>query len=190
MHLSSAQRRYVSTMRLRQRLQQGSPFALRWIALALLVALAACAGEQADESATEEPAAAATPEPEPAPRVFFVAPEDGATIPLLSKLQFGAEHFTIEPVGDGAIHENAGHFHIGVDTECLPAGEVIPTADPWIHFGDGSTSIEIELAPGEHTLVLQVGDGEHRTLPDEGLCSTIKVTASEEAAAEPSEEGA
>ncbi|HUP23545.1 MAG TPA: DUF4399 domain-containing protein [Thermoanaerobaculia bacterium] len=114
-----------------------------------------------------------------APRVYFVGLEDGATVPLTVQLQFAAENFTIEPVADGAIHHGAGHYHIGLDTDCLPAGVVIPTADPWIHFGDGSSTIEVTLTPGEHRLALQIGDGEHRTLADPGLCQVIRVVAVE-----------
>jgi hypothetical protein len=129
------------------------------------------------DAATPEALAEATAPAAGAPRVYFVGLEDGATVPLTVQLQFAAENFTIEPVADGAIHAGAGHFHIGLDTDCLPAGEVIPTADPWIHFGDGSSTIEVPLTPGEHRLVLQIGDGEHRTLADPGLCQVIRVTA-------------
>jgi hypothetical protein len=130
--------------------------------------VAAPAAEAADEHATHD---------EAAPRVYFVGLQDGATVPLTVALQFAAENFTIEPVADGAIHHGAGHYHVGLDTDCLPAGEVIPTADPWIHFGDGSSAIEVTLTPGEHRLALQIGDGEHRTLADPGLCQVIRVTA-------------
>ena len=85
-------------------------------------------------------------------------------------------------MGDGAINEGAGHYHIAIDGECLEPGIVIPTADPWIHFGDGSDSIEIELSPGEHYLCLQIGDGEHRTLDEPGLSQYIMVHVEEEAA--------
>ena len=110
--------------------------------------------------------------------------ENHATIPSLINLQFAAENFIIEPVGDGAINEGAGHYHIAIDGECLEPGIVIPTADPWIHFGDGSDSIEIELSPGEHYLCLQIGDGEHRTLDEPGLSQYIMVHVEEEAATE------
>ena len=66
------------------------------------------------------------------------------------------------------------HYHLGVDTDCLPAGTVIPKADPWIHFGDGKNVIEMSLPPGPHKLVLQSGDDMHRTI--DGLCETINVT--------------
>ncbi len=122
-----------------------------------------------------------------APRVHFVGLEDGDTIPSLVSLQFAAENFIIEPVGDGAINEGAGHYHIAIDGECLEPGIVIPTADPWIHFGDGSDAIELEMSPGEHHLCLQIGDGEHRTLDEPGLSQYIMVNVAD--AAEEAETG-
>ena len=53
------------------------------------------------------------------------------------------------------------------------------TADPWVHFGDGSAEFEYYLPAGPHTLTLQIGDGEHRTLDEPGLCNIITVTAEE-----------
>ena len=67
-----------------------------------------------------------------------------------------------------------GHYHVGFDTECLPAGTEIPRADPWVHFGDGSATFETLVEAGEHTFVLQLGDDLHTT--QEGLCETITVT--------------
>ncbi len=143
-------------------------------------------GCTSDREGVAEPAAAdldqiaAQNSPE-GPKVWFVGLEDGATVPPIVELEFGHSDYVIEPVGDGMIHEGAGHFHIGVDTECLAPGIVIPTADPWIHFGDGSNMIELTLEPGAHKLALQVGDGAHVTLDDPGLCHVINVTVQEEA---------
>ena len=60
------------------------------------------------------------------------------------------------------------HYHLGTDTDCLPAGTAIPKADPWIHFGDGKNVIEMSLAPGAHRIAVQAGDDLHRTIA--GLC--------------------
>ena len=131
-------------------LPENRPF-LIVAAAALLVLFAACA---ADESADSEmhddhdhDAEIAESADDGAPRVYFEGLENHDTIPSLVTLNFAAENFTIEPVGDGAINEGAGHYHIAIDGECLEPGIVIPTAAPWIHFGDGSSSIEIELDP-------------------------------------------
>lgn len=159
--------------------------------VALLVVWVGCAPAQ---EASEETTAAVTQpdhdametEGEGAPRVFFVAPEDGATVTSPVLLQFGAENFVIEPVGEGEIHEGMGHFHIAVNAPCLEPGIVIPTANPWIHFGDGTAEIEMQLPAGEATLCLQIGDGEHRTLGGEGLSVviTVNVVEAEEDSAE------
>ena len=152
-------------------------------AVALLVLLAACAADESADSEMHDDHDAETAESadDGAPRVYFEGLENHDTIPSLVTLNFAAENFTIEPVGDGAINEGAGHYHIAIDGECLEPGIVIPTAAPWIHFGDGSSSIEIELDPGEHYLCLQIGDGEHRTLDEAELSQYIMVHVEEEA---------
>ena len=115
-----------------------------------------------------------------APRIFFIEPaDDGATVTSPVTFTFGYENFIIEARGEGEIHEGAGHHHLGVNTECLPAGVAIPEADPWVHFGDGSATMEMQLAAGEQTLTIQIGDGAHVTLDEPGLCQTITITVAE-----------
>ena len=114
------------------------------------------------------------------PRVFFVQPQDGATVKSPVALEFGAQDFTIAAVPQGTVTEtrpSLGHYHIGLDTDCLPAGTVIPRAAPWVHFGDGKNVIEMQLPAGTHKLTLQVGDDLHKTI--EGLCTTISVNVTE-----------
>jgi len=113
---------------------------------------------------------------QPEPRVFFVAPSNGATVTSPVAFEFGSENLTVSPVPEEVDQPRSGvgHYHISFNTDCLPVGEEIPSADPWVHFGDGSATFETLLEPGEHTFAVQVGDDEHRTL--EGLCSTITIT--------------
>src|SRR6188768_3921291 len=109
-------------------------------------------------------------------RVFFTEPANGATVKSPVHLVFGSEMFTIAAVPPGevtSVRANTGHFHLGVDTDCLPAGSVIPKANPWVHFGDGKNTIDMQLAPGMHKLVVQAGDDKHATMT--GLCETITV---------------
>ncbi|MFQ5743557.1 MAG: DUF4399 domain-containing protein [Acidobacteriota bacterium] len=145
--------------------KQNHTIALAWVIGCGCVLLAACTTESSGS------------------RVFFVEPVDGSTVESPVPMKFGAENFIIEPVGDGAIHEGAGHLHLGVDADCLAPGQIIPKASPWIHFGDGSTEIEMQLEPGSHHLCLQVGDGEHRTLEGAGMTDEITITVSPNAAA-------
>jgi hypothetical protein len=112
-------------------------------------------------------------------RVFFAKPKNGETIKPVSTIEFGNERVTIAAVPPGnltpsQVRAGMTHYHLGVDTDCLPPGTVIPKADPWIHFGDGKNQIEMSLQPGQHKLVLQSGDDMHRTIA--GLCETITVT--------------
>ena len=115
-----------------------------------------------------------------ATRVFFVQPMNGATVKSPVQFVFGSEGIQISPVPQGEItsaRPGMGHYHLGVDTDCLPVGTVIPKADPWIHFGTGSNMIEYPMKPGMHKAVLQAGDDQHKTLT--GLCETITINVTE-----------
>jgi hypothetical protein len=118
----------------------------------------------------------------PGARVFFVSPKDGATIKPLSTIEFGSTGVTVAAVPPGElkpeqVRANTIHYHLGTDTECLPAESVIPKASPWVHFGDGKNVIEMQLPPGQHRLAVQAGDDMHRTIA--GLCEAITVTVAE-----------
>ena len=113
-------------------------------------------------------------------RVFFVSPKDGEALKSPAHLEFGSQDFTIAAVPQGTLTDtrpNLGHYHVGVDADCLPVGTPIPKAAPWVHFGMGNSTIEMQLPPGQHKLTLQIGDDLHRTI--EGLCSTITVNVTE-----------
>jgi hypothetical protein len=150
------------------------------VVAALTLTAAACGGSTTPESESATSAADATHTGDHAgvSRVFFVSPTDGATIGREAKLEFGSEQFGIVAVPPGEIAEDqvrpgVGHYHVAVDSDCLPAGQIIPKADPWVHFGTGANTAEVSLTPGKHTLTVQAGDDQHRTL--EGLCETITV---------------
>lgn len=158
------------------------------IALALVpivgLAAAGCGGGDmapAEEPMEEEPMADAAPSGPP--RIFFAAPEDGSEMSsdLDVHVEMGAENYVISPIPEDFDAEtdtprpDVGHFHVGLNTDCLPAGEVIPQAAPWQHFGDGSNSYTLQVEPGAYTLTVQLGDDAHRTLEGEGFCETISV---------------
>ena len=146
----------------------------------LAIGFAACSSEPASTppaSTSSTPAASASAS---GPRVFFVSPADGASVKSPVKLVFGIENYTLAAVPAGDVTEvrpNTGHHHVGVDTDCLPPGTVIPKAAPWVHFGNGSSEIEMQLAPGQHKLALELGDDKHTTIA--GLCKTITVNVTE-----------
>ena len=156
---------------------------LSW--LALMAAVVVTAGCGSNEPASQPPAPASQPpapasQPPAGPRVFFEEPQDGAMVQSPVRLRFGIENFEIAPVPPDTVEKarpGMGHHHVGVDTECLPVGSVVPQAAPWVHFGDGKNEIDMQLPSGSHTLALQIGDDLHTTMT--GLCSSINITVTE-----------
>lgn len=131
-----------------------------------VLALSACGESPAPEedAAATEPAPSApaamprTASPEGA-RVFFITPGDGSTVSNPVRIEFGIEGMDVVPAGDDA--PNSGHHHLIIDAGLPDLGMPIPANDNYIHFGDGSTSTERTLEPGEHTLQLLLGDHLH-----------------------------
>jgi hypothetical protein len=114
------------------------------------------------------------------PRVFFDQPKDGATVKSPVHLKFGVENYQVAAVPAGTVvaaRAGMGHYHVAVDSECLPAGTAIQKAAPWVHFGTGNSEIDMQLPPGMHKLTLQLGDDLHRAV--EGLCTSITVNVTE-----------
>lgn len=158
-------------------------FVIGAICAAPALFVAGCGGsntsQEAEAPAASTTAADASHEGHVAGKVYFVEPKDGATLSSKEpvKFVFGSDNYTIAAVPEGEIKEvraNMGHFHLGVDKECLPAGQEIVRGQPdWVHFGTGSNNIEMSLTPGMHRMSVQVGDDLHRAV--EGLCQTITV---------------
>ena len=107
------------------------------------------------------------------PAVGFEQPADGATVSSPFEVVMAATGLVVEPSGE--INEGAGHFHILVDTDFIAAGQVIPTDEQHLHYGQGQTTISLELEPGEHTLHLQFADGAHIALEGDQYRDTITV---------------
>jgi hypothetical protein len=63
------------------------------------------------------------------------------------------------PAGQQAEH--SGHHHVLVDTGLPDLDLPVPADERHIHFGDGSSSTELVLEPGEHTLQLLFADHLH-----------------------------
>jgi len=167
---------------------QGGKRVLLFALPVALAAVTACGGSEAPPAEEAAPPAAQSAPPAAAPaapaggrRVFFIEPQDGATVKSPVTLRFGVSDYTISPVPPGELssaREGLGHHHVGVNTDCLPVGTAIPKADPWVHFGDGKNEIQMQLPPGKQRLTLQIGDDLHRTI--EGLCTSITVNVAGE----------
>ncbi len=152
------------------------------ISAATIVLISACGQPDTEAPATEAPApeAVAVEEPAGLPRtasapgasVFFITPADGATVSNPVTIEFGIDGMIVVAAGVNDAH--SGHHHLLVDTG-LPTLDLPVPADPnHIHFGDGSTSTELTLDPGEHTLLLLLGD--HLHIPHEPPVSSPTIT--------------
>jgi uncharacterized protein DUF4399/uncharacterized protein DUF6130 len=152
--------------------------------LTAAMAAAACGGSSPESKPADTAAPASAPAADHTAhaggKVFFKEPKDGASVKSPVHIVFGSDMFTIAPVPEGevtTVRANTGHYHLGVDTDCLAAGSVIPKANPWVHFGKGNDNIDMQLTPGPHKLVVQAGDDKHATMT--GLCEVINVNVTE-----------
>ncbi len=119
----------------------------------------------------------------PAQSVAFFEPLDGATVSSPVQVVMAATGLVVEPSGE--LNDGAGHFHILVNTDFVPTGEIIPTDEQNRHYGKGQTTASLELPPGEHTLRLQFADGAHTALEGDAYRDTITIIVAE-GAQEPS----
>ncbi len=164
------------------------------LAATAVAGLAGCGGGPSDETPaettetteapTETPADSSTAEPDTYmngvgsdANISFAVPADGVELTSSSiQWEARADGVTIEEAGE--VTAGAGHYHIMVDADPVTPGEIIPSDDAHIHYGTGQSDGVLELSAGEHTLHLQVADGEHRAM---ALTDTIDVTVSEAA---------
>ena len=146
----------------------------RYILIALLLVASAC--QRSEEAVPVEPVALErTPSPVTA-AVYFVAPADRDTVSNPIRVEFGLKNMDVAPAGTDA--PNTGHHHLLIDTELPDLGQPIPADEQHVHFGDGSTSTELTLAPGEHTLQLLLAD--YRHIPHDPPVMSERITISVE----------
>jgi hypothetical protein len=139
------------------------------IATVAFLILAGCSQQQSEspaaDVATSEAAETATPAALPrsaaaaGASVFFISPADGATVSSPVSIEFGIDAMTVAAAGINEAH--SGHHHLLVDTGLPDLEFPVPADAQHIHFGDGSTSTELDLESGEHTLQLLLGDYLH-----------------------------
>jgi hypothetical protein len=124
--------------------------------LLLALALVTVAGSIAAADAPGLPVTKATA----GAQVYIISPQDGATVPQSFTVRFGLKGMGVAPAG--VVHENTGHHHLLIDVKELPpAGQPIPKDEQHMHFGGGQTETTLKLAPGTHTLQLELGDSNH-----------------------------
>ena len=120
--------------------------------LAAALALPTAALAMDDHGRTEAPDGA---------RVFFVTPEEGATVSSPVTFNFGLEGMGIAPAD--VDWPNTGHHHmfINLDPTTMPMDETLPATEDILHFGGGQTQVTLDLPTGTHTFWLLLGDHNH-----------------------------
>lgn len=143
--------------------------------------LAACSspdtGSQAGAEAESAPPAAAPADTGPAGEVFIVAPADNAEVQSPVTVSFGIEGFGVAPAGTYA--PRTGHHHLLIDVPLPPLDQPVPADANHIHFGKGQTETTVELPPGQHTLQLLLGDGNHMPHTPPVYSSMVTITVVE-----------
>ena len=93
-------------------------------------------------------------------RAYIIAPADGAVVSSPVTVVFGLSGMGVAPAGTDRA--NTGHHHLLIDVaELPPLDQPIPSDQHHRHFGGGQTEVTLELAPGQHTLQLLLGDMKH-----------------------------
>ena len=123
--------------------------------LMLAAVLFAATGTVAAQAATGLPATKAPADA----GVYFISPQDGATVPATFTVRFGLKGMGVAPAG--VARENTGHHHLLVDTETPSFDAPIPSDLNHIHLGGGQTEYKLTLPNGRHTLQLLLADENH-----------------------------
>jgi Domain of unknown function (DUF4399) len=107
--------------------------------------------------------------------LYFIWPQDGATIKGAFWARFGLRNMGVTQAGSTA--PNSGHHHLLVDVnEPLATNEPIPQDKAHLHFGAGQTEARLELPPGKHTLQLVLGDAKHYPFNPPVISKKISIT--------------
>src|SRR5690606_24413140 len=107
--------------------------------------------------------------------VYIISPRDGDTVSSPVTVRFGLRGMGVTPAGSDLPH--TGHHHLLIDVSELPDSSMpIPADDRHIHFGKGQTETTLELAPGEHTLQLLLGDFRHVPHDAPVASSVVRIT--------------
>lgn len=133
-----------------------------------IVLTAGCGGDRSAEPGAGQDAGEAAPSAGGAPQrsaappgatVFIFSPEDGTTVGSPVSVKFGISGIAVAPAGQHT--PNSGHHHLLIDTELANPDQPIPADEQHLHYGKGQTEATIGLEPGQHTLQLVLGDGNH-----------------------------
>jgi hypothetical protein len=107
--------------------------------------------------------------------LYFISPKDGETVGQEFVVRFGLKGMGVAPAG--IVKEKTGHHHLLIDLDELPPlDQPIPMDAKHVHFGAGQTETTLKLAPGKHTLQLDLADALHMQFDPPIVSKKITVT--------------
>lgn len=120
-----------------------------------------------------------TPAPADA-QVYFISPQDGATVGERVTVRFGLRGMGVAPAGVEVA--NTGHHHLLIDDPEVDLSLPLPASAAVVHFGKGQTEAVVTLPPGTHELQLLLGNHLHvpHTPPVRSETITVQVVADPE----------
>jgi hypothetical protein len=142
--------------------------ATRALCISLAMLLPACSPKQPSSatatSSAPAPSAATPATPartasQPGASVWFVEPQEGASVRSPVHVVFGISGMELAPAGEQ--RPGTGHHHLIVDAPLPPFDAPIPKDEHHLHFGNAQTEVDVTLPPGPHTLQLLLGDYLH-----------------------------
>jgi Domain of unknown function (DUF4399) len=112
----------------------------------------------AEKAAPAPEASDRTPSPAGA-KVMILEPTNGATVKSPVTIKFGVEGMEVAPAGTDT--PNTGHHHLYIDAKLDDPSAPVPADANHIHYGKGQTEVQVDLAPGTHTLQDVFADKNH-----------------------------
>ena len=107
--------------------------------------------------------------------LYFISPKNGETVTGDVTVRFGLRGMGVSPAG--TMTKGTGHHHLLIDVDGLPAlDKPIPADDHHVHFGGGQTETTIKLAPGKHSLQLDLADALHMQFDPPIVSEKITIT--------------
>lgn len=93
--------------------------------------------------------------------VYIIEPAAGANVQAPVTVRFGLSGMGVAPAG--VEREDTGHHHLIIDVaqDGFDFSEPVPSDEQHLHFGGGQTEVTLDLAAGEHSVWLLLGDAFH-----------------------------
>lgn len=92
-------------------------------------------------------------------KAYIISPKAGDTVSSPVTVVFGLSGFGVAPAG--TMRDGTGHHHLIIDSPLPDLTKPIPADANHVHFGGGQTEVTVDLAPGQHTLQLLLGNHAH-----------------------------